>query len=141
MNSLKEIPSIEKTNPIESIFSVNTPDLTASKNNSIDEKNLSKSVFFACTICAGPLIPTSTCVFCKKTYLRKCTKCTKICQLKDHEMCKILICFGSTVIKNKEIDIWKYKLLDMSLLFLFWPYFLFNSVNWSCNIFRSWGFC
>ena len=104
MNSLKETYHTKKIEPIESVF-LDSPNYTARKMKSVDEMTLSKSVFFACSVCSGPLIPIALCVFCKKTSLRKCTKCTKICQFNDHQTCEILICFGNTINKNKGVNI------------------------------------
>ena len=59
--------------------------------NSIDSNELSKHVFFACVSCNGALVPISTCIFCKKVFLRGCTECDETIESKCHDSCIILI--------------------------------------------------
>jgi len=65
---------------------IQTPVLT----NLNDVSNLSKNLFYACSFCEGALIPESICAVCKRTIIRKCAKCDRVCEMKDHESCKIL---------------------------------------------------
>lgn len=46
-----------------------------------------KRLFFICEICEGALIPTSTCVSCKKTISRKCRDCGAEISM-SHAACK-----------------------------------------------------
>ena len=62
--------------------------------------SLSKSLFYACTVCSGPLVPESYCVFCKKTALRKCTKCNNIQSISNHESCRHLLSFGNIIFRK-----------------------------------------
>lgn len=98
MNSLKErIP--KKSKPIKPHFPAYPPNQTA--ENIPYGNNLSKSVFFACAICEGSLVPATICILCKRTALRECTKCKKTFEFNDHESCKNLIYFGSVIINKK----------------------------------------
>ncbi len=90
MNSIRKLPSI------------GTKSFDHSKITNSDEENISKSIFYACTVCEGPLVPVSSCTFCKRTSLRKCTKCDKIKDMAFHESCKILVSFG-WVIAQKHV--------------------------------------
>lgn len=66
-----------------------------------NESNLPKDIlFFACTSCNGPLVPTTTCIFCKRTFLRKYEKCGKNRYIQSHQACKILIAFGNSVTRK-----------------------------------------
>ena len=69
--------------------------------------SLSKSLFYACTICSGPLVPESYCVFCKKTALRKCTKCNHIQSISNHESCRHLLSFGNIIFHKHHHKKWK----------------------------------
>ena len=100
MNSLKGMPRREsKPN-----FPVYFPDQTARSISHTDGYNLSKGIFFACVTCAGPLVPITICVRCRRTALRKCTKCGKTCEFNDHESCRNLIHYGSIIFNSRNID-------------------------------------
>ena len=64
--------------------------------------NLSKSLFYACSICEGPLVPVSYCTFCKKTSLRVCTRCNCTRDIQNHDSCKSLLSFAGIIFKNKD---------------------------------------
>ena len=66
-----------------------------------NENDLSKGIFYICKNCEGPMIPISTCIFCKRTTLRRCTGCDKIRDIKSHDSCKILISFGNAVVQRR----------------------------------------
>ena len=68
---------------------------------------LSKRLFYACTDCEGPLVPISCCTFCKKTSIRKCTKCNQTWNIKNHESCKSLLSFARIIFQNipKEVNL------------------------------------
>jgi hypothetical protein len=89
-----------------SIESIGKPDSPISNTKQITGFNfdggnyLSKNIFYACLSCDGPLVPISLCVFCKRTSLRKCIKCSKAKEIQSHESCKILIAFGSVIAQN-----------------------------------------
>ncbi|WP_316504785.1 hypothetical protein [Nitrosopumilus sp.] len=68
------------------------------------DDDLSKSIFYICTNCEGPLVPISTCVFCKRITLRRCTKCAKTRDVKSHDSCKVLISFGNAVVQRNTGD-------------------------------------
>ncbi|NNL57955.1 MAG: hypothetical protein HKP31_00525 [Nitrosopumilus sp.] len=64
------------------------------------EEEFSKNIFYACGICEGPLVPVSSCAFCKRTSLRRCNKCKRVKDIQTHESCKILVCFGWEIAKK-----------------------------------------
>ena len=68
--------------------------------SSLDKEDLSREIFYACGICEGPLVPVSSCTFCKRTSLRRCNKCNRIKDMKVHESCKILVNFGWAIAKR-----------------------------------------
>lgn len=69
-------------------------------DSEIDKEDLSKNIFYACGICEGPLVPVSSCAFCKRTSLRRCNKCNRIKDMQTHEPCKILVSFGWVIAKK-----------------------------------------
>ncbi|MHA7646893.1 hypothetical protein [Nitrosopumilus sp. S4] len=66
----------------------------------LDKEDLSREIFYACGICEGPLVPVSSCAFCKRTSLRRCNRCNRIKDMQVHESCKILVNFGWTIAKK-----------------------------------------
>ena len=75
--------------------------------DSIDRNKLSKHIFFACVSCNGALIPISTCIFCKRIFLRGCTQCDETMESQCHDSCILLISLS-----NKSIQ--KFKDQNMS---------------------------
>ena len=70
-------------------------------NINLKEKSkILEKVFLACTNCDGPLVPISSCTFCKRVSFRKCTVCDKIRDMESHESCKILISFGHEIVQK-----------------------------------------
>lgn len=91
--------------------SIETPQIDESKSagdNSLslvrpkfnDGNDFSKSLFYACDICEGPLVPVSICTICKKATLRGCIKCDTVKNMHSHEACKSLASFVRTISKN-----------------------------------------
>ncbi|MCV0392583.1 MAG: hypothetical protein K5790_04720 [Nitrosopumilus sp.] len=68
--------------------------------DSLDKEDISREIFYACGICEGPLVPVSSCTFCKRTSLRRCNRCNRIKDMKVHESCKILVNFGWAIAKK-----------------------------------------
>ena len=69
-----------------------------------DGNDLSKNLFYACGICEGPLVPVAICTICKKTEIRRCTKCEIPRKMDSHEACKTLVSFGSEITKKYTKD-------------------------------------
>ena len=86
-------PSLKKSYPI--------PDI---KDDYVKINNLSNTILYACSSCDGPLVPITNCVFCKKAVTRKCMKCNKTNNFGSHELCEILIHYGSMVFSNSHKD-------------------------------------
>ncbi len=93
--SLRELNSIRKSPSME------TGSFGNGKITNSDEESISKSIFYACTVCEGALVPVSSCTFCKRTSLRKCAKCDKIKDMAFHESCKILVSFGWVIAQKQ----------------------------------------
>ncbi|HUU48834.1 MAG TPA: hypothetical protein VMW55_08640 [Nitrosopumilaceae archaeon] len=69
-----------------------------------DGNDLSKNLFYACGICEGSLVPVAICTICKKTEIRRCTKCEIPRKMDSHEACKTLVSFGSEITKKYTKD-------------------------------------
>lgn len=76
---------------------VKTPDHKREMVNFYDETSLSKKNFYECNVCEGPLVPVSTCTFCKKATVRRCAKCNVIYNVDIHETCQNLVSYASLV--------------------------------------------
>ena len=76
---------------------VKTPDHQKEFANFHDETSLSKKIFYECNACEGPLVPVSTCTFCKKATVRRCVKCNAINNENKHDTCQNLVSYASLV--------------------------------------------
>ena len=122
-NELKGIPQIKDycqiTNPRYFIMNIlrgmfskprinnsNFPTRTCVQNNVLtnldDGKNFSKNIFYACPFCEGSLIPEAQCTICKRTSIRKCVKCSHVCETLNHESCKLLMSLGREIAQKHQ---------------------------------------
>jgi hypothetical protein len=56
---------------------------------------LVKTVMFVCKECNGPLTPLSSCIVCKRTSQRKCTRCGSKVPYGFHMPCEYLALLGT----------------------------------------------
>lgn len=99
MNILREIISVthwKNRSNFPTRICIQTNVLT----NPVDGKNLSKNIFYACSVCEGSLIPEAICTICKRTSIRKCVKCNHVCETLNHESCRILMSFGQQIVQK-----------------------------------------
>ena len=95
MSTLKKHSSVDSPSLKELTSPIYTGNHKIEFVNSIDRNDLSKHVFFACVSCNGALIPISTCIFCKRVFLRGCTGCDETMESQCHDSCIILISLGN----------------------------------------------
>ena len=100
MSTLKGEIFIKNNSKKESKFPVQSHNHITELMNSNDEADLSRSIFYACNVCEGPLIPIANCVFCKRASVRTCAACNGIREIQHHEPCKILVSFASAVLQK-----------------------------------------
>lgn len=70
-----------------------------------DGNPLVKTILFVCNDCDGPLAPSSSCIVCKRTLKRKCTKCGVEVEYGTHSACEYLTTFGKFIKQIKPIDV------------------------------------
>jgi hypothetical protein len=75
------------------------------QNSFFDGNPLVKTILFICNDCDGPLAPSSSCIVCKRTLQRKCTKCGVEIQYGKHVSCEYLTSFGKFIKQIKPIDV------------------------------------
>jgi len=76
-----------------------------------DGNSLVKTILFVCKECEGPLAPSSSCLVCKRTSQRKCTKCENKVPNGSHLSCEYIALLGKLRSnkqdrkKKKEVDL------------------------------------
>jgi hypothetical protein len=76
-----------------------------------DGNTLVKTILFVCNECEGPLAPSSSCLVCKRTAQRKCTKCGNKVPNGSHLACEYLALLGT--LRSNKLDRKKKKEVDL----------------------------
>jgi hypothetical protein len=76
-----------------------------------DGNTLVKTILFVCKECEGPLAPSSSCLVCKRTSERKCTKCGNKVPNGLHLSCEYLGLLGK--LQSNKLDRKKKKEVDL----------------------------
>ncbi len=77
----------------------------------IDGNALAKTILFVCKECEGPITPSSSCLVCKRTSQRKCTKCENKVSYGSHQSCEYLALLGT--LRSDRLDRKKKKGVDL----------------------------
>ncbi len=65
-----------------------------------DGNALAKTILLVCKDCEGPIAPLATCLVCKRTSHRKCTRCGTQVSYGSHEACEYLANLGKNRLKK-----------------------------------------
>jgi|GEM_PF-3778834 len=110
MNNKQGLRPTNESNPTNELRTSNVlfPDQKNSepiKQKSLHDGNpLVKTILFVCNECDGPLAPSSSCIVCKRTLKRKCTRCGEEVQYSKHVSCEYLTTFGKFIKQIKPIN-------------------------------------
>lgn len=76
-----------------------------------DGNALVKTILFVCKECDGPLAPLSSCLVCKRTSQRNCTRCGNKVPNGSHLSCEYLALLGK--LQSSKLDRKKKKEMDL----------------------------